>query len=225
MRIVITNKGTKIIEDLSPDNSLDYNSDTNKFNSSIIQKTRNKNLKRNKSLNIESFQKSKRFNSQKSFNIYSKEKNVDINDILNNLVNKQNLKNINRNTIDNIKIIDIKNNRKVKLPKLLESKYIVYDFLQNEKQKKILPNILLSINDNIDNDLLNKKKVKNMKSFSEPTINDFENNNDEMIFPTIRRAFPLKYIIGKDSFKRLNKEMSSLGKSCDLEKKLFPQNY
>ena len=38
MRIVITNKGTKIIEDLSPDNSIDYNSDSNIFNSRLLEK-------------------------------------------------------------------------------------------------------------------------------------------------------------------------------------------
>ena len=228
MRIVITNKGTKIIEDLSPDNSIDYNSDSNIFNSRLLEKKRKMKIKKNISLNIlktHTLQKNKRFHSQKSLNIYSNENNIDIDDLLNNFVNKQNIKR-NNNIANNIKMINLNNNKKVKLPKLLENKYLIYDAYKSDKQKKYLPNILLSINDSIDNDLLNQKDMKKMRSFSEFTINDSNNNiNDDLMLPRIRKNFPLKYIIGKDSVKRLKKEMTNYEKSCDKEKKLFPLNY
>jgi hypothetical protein len=225
MRIVITNNGTKIIEDLSPDNSVDYSPDSNRFNTSKMNRTRNKHSKKNKSIN-NAFQKTKRFYSQNSSNIFSKENYIDINDLLKNLTNKQYKTEINKNFINNIKIINLKNKKKVKLPKPLEDKYLIYDKFNTENKKKYIPKILLSINDSIDNDLLHKKNMKSIKTFSEITLNDTERNNKEdSTLPTIRQAFPLKYIIGKDSVKRLNKEMTLYEKSCDLEKKLFPKNY
>jgi hypothetical protein len=55
---------------------------------------------------------------------------------------------------------------------------------------------------------------------------DSESNNKEgSRLPKIRKSFPLKYIIGKDSLKRLNNEMKNLENNCELEKKLFPHNY
>ena len=39
------------------------------------------------------------------------------------------------------------------------------------------------------------------------------------------KTFPLKYIIDKDSYNRLNKEMKSIEDNVNIEKKLFPKNY
>ena len=50
------------------------------------------------------------------------------------------------------------------------------------------------------------------------------NNEKKILLPKIRKAFPLKYIISKDSYNRLNKEMNTLEKDSTNEKKLFPNN-
>ena len=226
MRIVITKNGTKIIEDLSPNNSIDYNSCNN--NQIYLSPIKNmNNLKKNKSVKHICFQKSSKINSENSSNANINENNIDINDMLKTLINKDNVRKINRKHLDNLKIINLKNNKKIKLPKLLENKYLLYDIFKTQSKSKFVPDILLSINDNIDNDHLNKEIMKRTKTFSDISNNKSENsiNKDETTLPRIRKAFPLKYIIGKESVKRLNKEMSKLEESCDVEKKLFPNNY
>ena len=224
MRIVITKNGKKIIENLSQDNSIEYNLDTNRFNQSRTNKTRNIIIRKKRSMTNNAFRKTKIF--KHSSNIFSKESYLDIDDIRNNLVNKPNKKTINENFINNIKKINLKNRRKLKLPKLLEDKYLIYDTFETDNRKKFIPNILVSINDSIDNDILNKKNMKSIKTSSELTVNNTErNNNEESNLPMIRKTFPLKYIIGKDSVERINKEMTLYEKSCDLEKKIFPTNY
>ena len=229
MRIVVTNDGTKFIEDLSPNNSIDYNSDTTQHNISII-KLRLKNLKKNNKYYFKSLS-----------NLNNNLEKIDVGDVLNSIKTTNNNDNINNNNkerifspnINNLKIIKLKNKKKIKLPKLLESRYILYDSKnKKEDNEKVIPEILLSINDSIDNDYYNKRKIKKTKTISNlNTINfsEIEDNkniyNNDDIFPKIRKSFPLKYIIDKDSYKRLNKEMKNLENDCNIEKKLFPKNY
>ena len=240
MRIVVTNNGTKFIEDLSPNNSIDYNSDTTQNNLSII-KLRLKNLKKNKSVNqMMNMRKNNKFYFKSLSNLNSNLEKIDVGDVLNSI--KTNNDNINQNNkgksfspnINNLKIIKLKNKKKIKLPKILESRYILFDSKnKKEENEKVIPEILLSINDSIDNDNYNKRNLtKNAKTISQiNTINfsDIEDNNNfyhnDDIFPKIRKSFPLKYIIDKDSYKRLNKEMKNLENDCNIEKKLFPKNY
>ena len=240
MRIVVTNNGTKFIEDLSPNNSIDYNSDTIQNNLSII-KLRLKNLKKNKSVNqMMNMRKNNKFYFKSLSNLNSNLEKIDVGDVLNSI--KTNNDNINQNNkgksfspnINNLKIIKLKNKKKIKLPKILESRYILFDSKNKKKEnEKVIPEILLSINDSIDNDNYNKRNLtKNAKTISQiNTINfsDIEDNNNfyhnDDIFPKIRKSFPLKYIIDKDSYKRLNKEMKNLENDCNIEKKLFPKNY
>ena len=217
MRIVITKDGTKIIESLSSNNSIDYNSDINQLNLSP------KNLKKNRSVNQIGTHRKNKLNIN---NIKTNENNININDMLNTLINKDN-NIINRNHIHNLKIINLRNKKKVKLPKIIENKYLVYDNFETENKKQYIPKILLSINNNINNDLLNKKNIKRTNTFSNIIRNKSESNinKEEEVLPTIRETFPLKYIIEKESIKRLNKEMNILEKNCINEKKLFPNNY
>ena len=217
MRIVITKDGTKIIESLSRNNSLDYNPDINQLNLG------RKNLKKNRRVNQIGTQRKNKLNIN---NIKTNENNIDINDMLNTLINKDNSI-INKEHIHNLKIINLKNKKKVKLPKIIENKYLVYDTFKTENKKQYIPKILLSINNNINNDLLNKKYIKRTNTFSNIIRNKSENNinKEEPVLPTIRETFPLKYIIEKESIKRLNKEMNILEKNYDNEKKLFPNNY
>ena len=217
MRIVITKDGTKIIESLSPNNSIDYNSDINQLNLSP------KNLKKNRSVNQIGTHRKNKININ---NIKTNENNININDMLKTLINKDN-NIINRNHIHNLKIINLRNKKKVKLPKIIENKYLVYDNFETENKKQYIPKILLSINNNINNDLLNKKNIKRTNTFSNIIRNKSENNinKEDEVLPTIRETFPLKYIIEKESIKRLNKEMNILEKNCINEKKLFPNNY
>ena len=240
MRIVVTNNGTKFIEDLSPNNSIDYNSDTTQNNLSII-KLRLKNLKKNKSVNqMMNMRKNNKFYFKSLSNLNSNLEKIDVGDVLNSI--KTNNDNINQNNkgksfspnINNLKIIKLKNKKKIKLPKILESRYILFDSKnKKEEYEKVIPEILLSINDSIDNDNYVKRNLtKNAKTISQiNTINfsDIEDNNNfyhnDDIFPKIRKSFPLKYIIDKDSYKRLNKEMKNLENDCNIEKKLFPKNY
>jgi hypothetical protein len=74
-----------------------------------------------------------------------------------------------------------------------------------------------TINDVI-NDMDNSKNKDDYQNIM--TIN----NEKKIILPKIRKAFPLKYIISKDSYNRLNKEMNTLEKDSTNEKKLFPNN-
>ena len=217
MRIVITKDGTKIIESLSSNNSIDYNSDINQLNLSP------KNLKKNRSVNQIGTHRKNKLNIN---NIKTNENNININDMLKTLINKDN-NIINRNHIHNLKIINLRNKKKVKLPKIIENKYLVYDNFETENKKQYIPKILLSINNNINNDLLNKKNIKRTNTFSNIIRNKSESNinKEEEVLPTIRETFPLKYIIEKESIKRLNKEMNILEKNCINEKKLFPNNY
>ena len=241
MRIVVTKNGTKIIEDLSLNNSIDYNSDTNpNFLSLDKIKSRLKNIKKNKSVkNIQNNKqlKNKQLYSKSLSNLNKDTENIQTNNIINtNIITNTNL----NNNVNNIKMIKLKNNKKFKLPKLMEERYILYDSLNQEEKNtnnNFIPKILLSINNSIDNDFSHKKDIKRNKTISNiMNINNTEkeeNNNlninndiDEInMFPKIRKTIPLKYIINKESYRRLNKEMKIKENCCNIEKKLFPQNY
>jgi len=248
MRIVVTKDGTKIIEDLSIDNkTINQNSENNQADINMI-KLRIQNLKKNKSENhIVNLKNINKVKSQSVSNLNNIGKTIDINDMLNNVItnkNKHNTNNKNKSNnkynTHNLKIIKLKNIKKIKLPKLLENRYILYDNVNDEsKNKNNIPDILLSINNSIENDNHNeniiKKNIKRTKTVSNiNTVNDVNNieksenkiiiNNDDNL-PKIRKTFPLKYIIDKDSYNRLNKEMKSIEDNVNIEKKLFPKNY
>ena len=251
MRIVITKYGAKFIEDLSLNNSIDYNSDTNQSIGSLnIIKSKFKNLKKNKSINcVIKSQKNKKLYTKSFSNLNTKSEKIDINNILtNNAINTNSNKekeNLNQN-IKNLKLIQLKN-KKFKLPKLIENKYILYDVFNQEQKnmkKNAISKVLLSINDSIDNANSHKKAIKRNKTInniftddiekeinkninlnSNDNINNINNNNEIELSPKIRKTFPLKYIIDKDSYKRLNKEMKNLENCCNIEKKLFKNNY
>jgi hypothetical protein len=237
MRIVITRNGTKFIEDLSPTASIEYNSDSDISKRNNIKKP--KFFPKTRSVNqIGILSKNLKFNHKSSINIFKNgTKNININDMLKNIINKKNLGNFNIKNGSSLEIIKLKNkNKKVKLPQILENKYILYDIdNSSDQQSNIIPDILLSINNSIDNDYLNKSKSSMKRT---KTINDMDNskqkddyknimtinNEKKIILPKIRKAFPLKYIISKDSYNRLNKEMNTLEKDSTNEKKLFPNN-
>ena len=237
MRIVITKDGTKFIEDLSPSASIGYNSDSD-MSKRNIKKT--KFFPKTRSVNqIGILNKNIKFNHKSSTNIFKNgSKNININDMLKNVINNKNLNLINGNSLE---VIKLKNkNKKVKLPQILENKYILYDVdNSSDQQNNFIPDILVSINNSIDNDYLNKSKssMKRTKTIND-VINDMDNSNQKddyknimtinnekkIMLPKIRKAFPLKYIISKDSYNRLNKEMNKLEKDSTIEKKLFPNN-
>ena len=237
MRIVITRNGTKFIEDLSPTASIGYNSDLDISKRNNIKKP--KFLPKTRTVNqIGNLCKNLKFNHKSSINIFKNgTKNININDMLKNIINKKNLGNFNIKNGSSLEIIKLKNkNKKVKLPQILENKYFLYDIdNSSDQQNNIIPDILLSINNSIDNDYLNKSKSSMKRT---KTINDMDNskqkddyknimtinNEKKIILPKIRKAFPLKYIISKDSYNRLNKEMNTLEKDSTNEKKLFPNN-
>ena len=235
MRIVVTKNGTKIIEDLSPNNSIDYNSDIYQNNNDMIN-FRLKQLKKNKSYNKVSNLKNMNKNTTQSLsNLKNDIEQKDINDILKSInSNEGNKNNGNNLNINNLKIIKIKNNKKVKLPKLLEERYIFFDTINIENiRQNHIPNILSSINNSIDKDIMKEKIMKRTKTLSE--LNNIKNQeneinknliNNEYMLPNIRKYFPLKNIINKDVFKRLNKDMKKLEKECNEEEKIFPKkNY
>ena len=237
MRIVITKDGTKFIEDLSLSASIGYNSDSD-MSKRNIKKT--KFFPKTRSVNqIGILNKNIKFNHKSSTNIFKNgSKNININDMLKNVINNKNLNLINGNSLE---VIKLKNkNKKVKLPQILENKYILYDVdNSSDQQNNFIPDILVSINNSIDNDYLNKSKssMKRTKTIND-VINDMDNSNQKddyknimtinnekkIMLPKIRKAFPLKYIISKDSYNRLNKEMNKLEKDSTIEKKLFPNN-
>ena len=239
MRIVITKNGTKFIEDLSPNASIGYNSDSDMSKKNNIKKP--KFFPKTRSVNqIGILNKNLKFNHKSSTNIFKNgTKNININDMLKNIINNKNLGNLNLKNGNNVEVIKLKHkNKKVKLPQILENKYILYDIdNSSDQQSNIIPDILLSINNSIDNDYLNKSKssMKRTKTIND-VINDMDNsknkddyqnimtinNEKKIMLPKIRKAFPLKYIISKDSYNRLNNEMNKLEKDSAIEKKLFP---
>ena len=241
MRIVITKDGTKYIEELSPNVSIGYNSDSDMSKRNNIKKT--KFFPKTRSVNqIGILNKNLKFNHKSSTNIFKNSaKNININDMLNNVINKKDLGSFNIKNGNSLEIIKLKNkNKKVKLPQILENKYILYDIdNSSDQQNNIIPDILLSINNSIDNEYLNKSKssMKRTKTIND-IVNDMDNskqkddyknimtinNEKKIMLPKIRKSFPLKYIISKDSYNRLNKEMNKLEKDSTIEKKLFPNN-
>ena len=168
MRIVVTKNGTKVIEDLSPNNSIDNSSDIYQNSNDMIN-FRLKQLKKNKSYNKISNLKNMNKNITQSLsNLKNDIEHKDINDILKSInSNESNQNNGNNLNINNLKIIKIKNNKKVKLPKLLEERYIFFDTIniENVRQNHI-PNILLSINNSIDKDIMKEKIMKRTKTLS-----------------------------------------------------------
>ena len=236
MRIVVTKNGTKIIEDLSINNIFDYNPDIKYTNREII-KLRLKEFKKKIIDNVSHLKKINKYKSKSLTNIDKDSEQKDINEILKDInSNKGQLFNRKRNLNNNIKIIKIKTNKKIKLPKLLEDRYILFDTMniENGKQKNI-PNILLSINSSIDKEIMKEKRIKRTKTISDINSiqikdNEFNNNmnlmSNEYMLPTIRKYFPLKNIIDKDVIKRLNKDMKNLERNCNEEEKIFPKkNY
>ena len=240
MRIVVTKNGTKILEDLSSNNSIiNYNSESEIALTDINRfKQRMRRLTKNRSVNQHGNLKKNRYFSQSLSHFNILEKKIDVNDMLNNIkLNKNNSNNTtNKNTI-NLKIIKLKNKKKIKLPKLLENRYILYDLINDKEIKKdYIPNIILSINNTMNNAKNNKKNmIRNKTTSVLNTINNLENSENKKLnininnkvenFPKIRESFPIKYIIDKNSYNRLNREMKILKNNINMKNKIFPKNY
>lgn len=225
MRIIITKNGTKFIQDLSP-NTINHNNSENHSDLNLIN-FRLKNLKKNKSVNqIKNLKINNKYYSLSLTNLNNSEGKRELNNVLNNVA----ITNNKSDNINNLKMIKLKNNKKIKLPKILENKYLLFDSMEDEKRKKkYIPEILLSINESIDNELSNNKFMRRTKTLSDlNNTNIYMGNNKKNLIgdiPKIRESFPLKYIIGKDSFNRLDKEMKKLEKDFNIKNKLFSNNY
>ena len=238
MRIVITKDGTKIIEDLSPYHR--YNSETNIFNSQIINKKKLRNLQKNKSVNqIGIKNKNTKFHSN-ILNLIknnSNKKSININEMLNNIKTNKYLKSLDKKRMNTLEIINLKSNRNLNFPKFFENKYLLNDQINtNDNKNDLVPDILLTINNSIDNEISDKttNSMKRTKTINDVSANNSESNfngnelqnemtlNKNISLPKIRKSFPLKYIIDKESYNRLYKEMDKLEEDFYMEKKLFP---
>ena len=184
------------------------------------------------------------FNTQiESNSTNNNKKNIDINDILNNIKNNRILKNIDTK-MNTLEIIKLKDKKKLKFPKIFENKYLLYDSNNKIKSRNsIIPDILLTINDSINSEISNRNRntMKRAKTLADLGLNNLTNDinisenkkditlnnnnyNNKISLPKIRESFPLKYIINKDSINRLSKEMDKLEKNSIIENKLFPNN-
>ena len=245
MRIVITKNGTKIIEDLSPKATINFNSSTNSNNLKSINKIKLRNFQKNKSVNhLNVKNKIDNFNTQiESNSTNNNKKNIDINDMLNNIKNNRILKNIDTK-MNTLEIIKLKDKQKLKFPKIFENKYLLYDSNNKIKSRNsIIPDILLTINDSINSEISNRNRntMKRAKTLADLGLNNLINDinisenkkditlnnnnyNNKISLPKIRESFPIKYIINKDSINRLSKEMDKLEKNSIIENKLFTNN-
>ena len=205
MRIVITKNGKIIISEINPEvkykNMITYSTDKHRINRKMSkQSSPKKGLNRSNSFGQ---------NSTNNFNTSNNHNTIDVDDLLNTM--RDNEKNPN-----SPKIVNLNLNQKINMPQSIAEKYMTKDRYQKDESenKNLLPDVFVSINKAIEKEASQKGYnyvYNSINSLSKQKYNTTTEQMDRNItshlsLPTILPAYPLKYIINRQSLNKVTKE-------------------
>ena len=202
MRIVITRNGKSMIKDIYPEvkykKMISYSTKkypvkrANLEDNNLNKTTRNRSFENNLSINTSKINNS---------NLYN---NIDIDEVLTEL--KENSQN-------GPQVINLNmNNKKFNLPTSIAYRYLNDNNSTNDENqnKNLLPDVFVSINKKIEKEA-NEKGFNyiydNIRSLSSSKKIEPDQNSSYKL-PSLFPAYPLKYIINNESFKKINKEIN-----------------
>ena len=234
MRIVITRNGKTIIRDIYPEvkykklisySTKKYQERKNRLDENNINKTmQNKSFGQNSSFNTTKINNSNIFNS------------IDIDDVLTEIKDKPQ----NSQNITNLNI-----SQKFSLPPSIAYKYLdeTKTINRENENKNLLPNVFDSINKKIEKEANEKgydyiydtieslkSNKKYLKTPERPKIKNKDKNNNEYSIshyklPSLFPAYPLKYIINDNSYKKIKKEINEEDKKVKRGVPLTENNF
>ena len=230
MRIVITKNGKTIIKDIYPEvkykKLISYSTRKYQERKSYLDENNN-----NRTIQNKSFGPNSSFNTTKinNSNIYN---SIDIDDVLTDIKdNPQNSQNI-----TNLNIT-----QKFNLPPSITYKYLNENETINKENdnKNLLPNVFDSINKKIEKEANQKgydyiyDNIASLKSYKKdigtPQKSKDKNNNEYSIshykLPSLFPAYPLKYIINNESFKKIKKEINEENEKVKRGEQLTENNF
>lgn len=231
MRILITKNGRIIIQDIHPD--IKYKGLLTSQKSFVSKKNFN-NLTLN-SLKYKTIDKS----TKNIFHPKKKLKNLEIDDVLSEINSPQM-----NNSKSVCKMLTIDPNKNLNMPQSVADKYFStqFDSMNNENEdKNILPDVLISINKSIEKDASKKgldyiyNNISSLQTMKENGRNRMMSINTEredqghytmnMNLPKILPSYPLKYIITPKILKKLKKQAIKMEYDSKKDKRLSEDNF
>ena len=230
MRIVITKNGKMLIREINPE--IKYKSISTSHNPFTPIRILNK--KKAKNSRNTSFH-----NTSNNISIQHKNKNVDIDDVLLSVQTK----NKNMPPSSECKILDISPNKHLNLPQSIVERYFTEQTPLDGEDKNLLPDVFVSINKSIEKDANEKgynyiyNNISALKTIQNKEKEDgasFQLNTDQnevaryttsFNLPKILPAYPLKYIINKNSMNNIRKEVKLKEFQLKKGKKLTEDNF
>lgn len=231
MRILITKNGRIIIQDIHPD--IKYKGLLTSQKSFVSKKNFN-NLTLN-SLKHKTIDKS----TKNIFHPKKKLKNLEIDDVLSEINSPQM-----NNSKSVCKMLTIDPNKNLNMPQSVADKYFStqIDSMNNENEdKNILPDVLISINKSIEKDASKKgldyiyNNISSLQTMKENGRNKMMSINTEreeqghytmnMNLPKILPSYPLKYIITPKILKKLKKQAIKMEYDSKKDKRLSEDNF
>lgn len=231
MRILITKNGRIIIQDIHPD--IKYKGLLTSQKSFVTKKNFN-NLTLN-SLKHKTIDKS----TKNIFHPKKKLKNLEIDDVLSEINSPQM-----NNSKSVCKMLTIDPNKNLNMPQSVADKYFStqFDSMNNDNEdKNILPDVLISINKSIEKDASKKgldylyNNISSLQTMKENGRNKMMSINTEreeqghytmnMNLPKILPSYPLKYIITPKILKKLKKQAIKMEYDSKKDKRLSEDNF
>ena len=231
MRILITKNGRIIIQDIHPD--IKYKGLLTSQKSFVSKKNFN-NLTLN-SLKHKTIDKS----TKNIFHPKKKLKNLEIDDVLSE-INSPKM----NNSKSVCKMLTIDPNKNLNMPQSVADKYFStqFDSMNNDNEdKNILPDVLISINKSIEKDASKKgldyiyNNISSLQTMKENGRNRMMSINTEreeqghytmnMNLPKILPSYPLKYIITPKILKKLKKQAIKMEYDSKKDKRLSEDNF
>ena len=212
MRIVITKNGKIIIQEINPEikykNMITYSTDKYRTNRKLMRQSLiNKNLDRSNSFG---------HNSSTNFSNNINQKSIDIDDLLTNMRDIEKKAN-------SPKIVNLTLNQKLNMPQSIAEKYMTKDTINRDdsENKNLLPDVFVSINKAIEKEASQKGYdyiYNSINSLNKQKTTDQNDNNisSHISLPSILPAYPLKYIINRNSLSKVTKE--AIGEENKLKK-------
>ena len=234
MRIVITKNGRILIQEINPD--IKYKSLLKNNRSINLKKGLYKNSTFNNMNNIKTI---KYGNSTKNiFNPKKNIKNIEIDEVFSDFnSSKGNSKNY-------CKVLNLDPNKNLNMPQSIAERYFttqINSFNNDNEDKNILPDVLISINKSIEKDA-NKMGLDYIYN-NINSLHTLKENKNEQLFlinserdeagkyttnfslPKILPAYPLKYIISSKSLRKLKKQAIKLDEEKLTDNRLTEDNF
>ena len=185
-----------------------YSTDKYRTNRKLMRQSLiNKNLDRSNSFG---------HNSSTNFSNNINQKSIDIDDLLTNMRDIEKKAN-------SPKIVNLTLNQKLNMPQSIAEKYMTKDTINRDdsENKNLLPDVFVSINKAIEKEASQKGYdyiYNSINSLNKQKTTDQNDNNisSHISLPSILPAYPLKYIINRNSLSKVTKE--AIGEENKLKK-------